>query len=72
MSRAWRSRIPIIDLEGKPEQALRGARERVRPGDEQSMTDDLIQAFVSTDVAFSGLATLGQAIELQAQQIVTS
>ena len=42
-----------------------------RPGDPQSMTDDLIQAFVATDVAFSGLATLGQLIELQAQEIVT-
>ena len=40
-----------------------------RPGDAQSMTDDLIQAFVATDVAFSGLATLGQLIELQAQEI---
>jgi hypothetical protein len=41
----------------------------LRPGDEQSMTKDLIQAFVATDVVFSGLATIGQAIELQAQEI---
>lgn len=44
----------------------------IRPGDDLSMTDDLIQAFVATDVAFTGLGTLGQMIELQAQQIVTN
>lgn len=40
----------------------------VRPGDPRSMTDELLQAFVHTDIACSGLFTVGQLIELQAQR----
>ncbi len=42
----------------------------IRPGDPRSMTDELIQAFVRTDVVCSGLFTFGQLIELQAQRVV--
>jgi hypothetical protein len=41
----------------------------VRPGDGESMTDELIQAFVSTDVVTTGLFATGQLIELQAQEL---
>ena len=34
------------------------------------MTDELIQAFVVTDVVAAGLFTLGQLIELQAQELM--
>lgn len=36
-----------------------------RPGDEGSLTDLMVQAFVRTDVVASGLLALGQFIELQ-------
>ncbi|HEY8216425.1 MAG TPA: hypothetical protein VIH82_04765 [Acidimicrobiia bacterium] len=36
-----------------------------RPGDEGSITDTMIQAFVWTDIVAAGLLTLGQHIELQ-------
>jgi hypothetical protein len=42
----------------------------VRPGDPRSMTDELIQAFVRTDIVCAGLFPFGQLIELQAQRIV--
>jgi len=42
----------------------------VRPGDPRSYTDELIQAFVRTDVVCAGLFPFGQLIELQAQRIV--
>lgn len=38
-----------------------------RPGDPGALSDALIQAFVRTDVCASGLISLGQHIELQAQ-----
>jgi len=41
----------------------------VRPDHAASMTDELIQAFVYTDVIVSGLFSVGQLIELQAQQL---
>ena len=41
----------------------------VRPSDSASMTDDLIQAFVATDLVTAGLFTTGQLIELQAQEL---
>jgi hypothetical protein len=41
----------------------------VRPGDHDSMTDELIQAFVATDVITTGLFAAGQLIELQAQEL---
>ena len=40
----------------------------VRPGDARSMTDELVQAFVYTDVMCSGLFVLGQLFELQGQR----
>jgi hypothetical protein len=33
------------------------------------MTDDLIQAFVATDLVTTGLFATGQLIELQAQEL---
>ncbi len=58
----------IESLEGNLRERIDGPIV-LRPGDGQSMTDDLMQAFIATDIAFSGLGTLGQAIELQAQEI---
>lgn len=40
----------------------------IRPGDPRSFTDELIQAFVRTDIVCAGLFPLGQLIELQAQR----
>lgn len=40
----------------------------VRPSDPRSMTDELVQAFVYTDVMCSGLFALGQLFELQGQE----
>jgi hypothetical protein len=47
----------------------RVAVDPIRPGDARSMTDELIQAFVTTDVISAGLFTFGQLIELQAQEL---
>jgi hypothetical protein len=40
----------------------------IRPGDARALSQELIQAFVYTDVIASGLFCLGQVIELQAQR----
>ena len=40
----------------------------IRPGDKAALTQELIQAFVYTDIIASGLFCLGQVIELQAQR----
>jgi hypothetical protein len=40
-----------------------------RPGDPGSLSDFIMQAFIKTDIAASGLITFGQHIELQAQRI---
>lgn len=40
----------------------------LRPTDEAALTDNLIQAFVYTDIVATGLFCLGQVIELQAQE----
>ncbi len=40
-----------------------------RPGEPGSYTDFIMQSFIKTDVAASGLITFGQHIELQAQRI---
>lgn len=53
-----------------PEMVGRVAIDPVRPGDPRSMTDELIQAFVRTDIVCAGLFPFGQLIELQAQRIV--
>jgi hypothetical protein len=47
----------------------RVAVDAIRPGDARSMTDELIQAFVTTDVISARLFTFGQLIELQAQEL---
>jgi hypothetical protein len=39
-----------------------------RPGDPGSYTDDMVQAFVRTDVVASGLLAFGQHVELQWQR----
>ena len=51
-----------------PELEGRVVVDPVRPGDARSMTDELIQAFVRTDVVCAGLFAFGQLIELQAQR----
>jgi hypothetical protein len=51
-----------------PELDGRVSVDPVRPGDPRSMTDELIQAFVRTDVVCAGLFPFGQLIELQAQR----
>jgi hypothetical protein len=53
-----------------PELQGRVAIDPVRPGDPRSMTDELIQAFLRTDVVCAGLFPFGQLIELQAQRTV--
>ncbi len=53
-----------------PELADRVSVEPVRPGDRRSLTDELIQAFVRTDVVCAGLFPFGQLIELQAQRAI--
>ena len=61
----------VIDrLEHRLPPALEGrvAIDPVRPDDARSMTDELIQAFVRTDVVCAGLFPFGQLIELQAQR----
>ena len=40
----------------------------IRPGDKAALTQNLIQAFIYTDIVASGLFCLGQVIELQAQR----
>lgn len=40
----------------------------LRPSDPEALTDNLIQAFVYTDIVATGLFCLGQVIELQAQE----
>lgn len=44
----------------------------VRPGDPRSFTDELIQAFVRTDIVCAGLFPFGQLVELQAQRVTAS
>jgi hypothetical protein len=54
-----------------PQLEGRVAVDPVRPDDPRSMTDELIQAFVRTDVVCAGLFPFGQLIELQAQRLLT-
>lgn len=52
-----------------PELAGRVAIKGVfRPGEPGSLADFIMQAFIKTDIAASGLITFGQHIELQAQR----
>jgi hypothetical protein len=64
--------VVIDNLENKlpPQMAGRVSVAAVRPGDPRSMTDELIQAFVRTDIVCAGLFPFGQLIELQAQRIM--
>ena len=62
--------IDNLQDELPPEMAGRVSVDPVRPGDPRSMTDELIQAFVRTDIVCAGLFPFGQLIELQAQRIV--
>ncbi len=54
-----------LDPELKGRVAIKGL---FRPGDPGSMSDFIMQAFIKTDIAASGLITFGQHIELQAQR----
>jgi hypothetical protein len=62
--------IARIENDLPPEMRGRVAVTAVRPGDPRSMTDELIQAFVRTDVVCAGFFSFGQLIELQAQRAI--
>ena len=62
--------IDKLENELPPEIAGRVSVAAVRPGDLRSMTDELIQAFVRTDIVCAGLFPFGQLIELQAQCVI--
>ena len=65
---ALEATLARIDSSDDPE--LEGRLELAgvfRPGDPGALSDALVQAFVRTDVCASGLISLGQQIELQAQ-----
>lgn len=55
-----------------PELRPRVAYDAIRPGDPRALVDNLIQAFVYTDVICTGLFGLGQVIELQGQDHTAS
>jgi hypothetical protein len=62
---------PVLDaLENCADPALNGRFHvrAIRPGDPAALSQDIIQAFVYTDIITSGLFSLGQVIELQAQR----
>ncbi len=62
---------PVLDaLESCTDPAIKGRVQvnAVRPGDPAALSQDLIQAFVYTDIIANGLFCLGQVIELQAQR----
>jgi hypothetical protein len=60
--------LQALEHNHDPEMKERVSVHVVRPGDGQSMTTDLIQAFVYTDIIATGLFPFGQLIELQAQR----
>lgn len=60
--------IARVQNELPPEMCDRVEITPIRPGDPRSFTDELIQAFVRTDIVCAGLFPLGQLIELQAQR----
>ena len=62
--------IDKLENELPPEIAGRVSVAAVRPGDLRSTTDELIQAFVRTDIVCAGLFPFGQLIELQAQCVI--
>ena len=64
----------IARFEGELPDDMQGRVEitAVRPGDPRSFTDELIQAFVRTDIVCAGLFPFGQLIELQAQRVTAS
>ncbi|HVM64186.1 MAG TPA: hypothetical protein VMU14_04940 [Acidimicrobiales bacterium] len=61
--------ISRVEDDLPPEMAGRVEITAVRPGDPRSFTDELIQAFVRTDIVCAGLFPFGQLIELQAQRV---
>ncbi len=64
--------IARVEHELPPEMQGRVEITAVRPGDPRSFTDELIQAFVRTDIVCAGLFPFGQLIELQAQRVTDS
>ena len=64
--------IARVEHELPAEMAGRVQITAVRPGDPRSFTDELIQAFVRTDIVCAGLFPFGQLIELQAQRVTES
>jgi len=68
---SFESIVPVLDaLENCSDPALncRFRVSAIRPGDPAALSQDIIQAFVYTDIIASGLFALGQVIELQAQR----
>lgn len=62
---------PVLQaLENSTDPAMEGRYTvmALRPDDPRALTQDLIQAFVYTDIIATGLFCLGQVIELQAQR----
>jgi len=62
---------PVLDrLERNDDPEMKGrySLKVIRPDNAVSMTSQLIQAFVYTDIVATGLFSLGQVIELQAQR----
>lgn len=63
----------VSDLQDNLDAELRGRLQLkgiFRPGGPGSYSDSVMQAFIKTDIAASGLITFGQHIELQAQRNV--
>ena len=64
---------PVLNaLEHCSDPALQGRFQvrAIRPSDAAALSQDIIQAFVYTDIIACGLFSLGQVIELQAQRRV--
>ena len=62
---------PVLDmLENCSDPAMQGRFQvsAIRPGDAAALSQEIIQAFVYTDIIACGLFSLGQVIELQAQR----
>jgi hypothetical protein len=64
----WEALIQRVREAGSSDPQLRGRvgiASVIRPGEQGSLSDLLVQAFVTTDVFSAGLLTLGQSFELQ-------
>jgi hypothetical protein len=62
------ARVGAADREDPELRGRVGVSGVFRPGDEGSLSDALVQAFVRTDVVASGLLAFGQHVELQWQR----